>query len=217
MRGVAAVPAERSPADNAIVRRALYEPQAFTALFDRHADDVHRYVVRRLGPVAAEDVSWMASGMGLPSTEEFERIPRDPSRLILYARAQFDPSPPTGPFTDYDWGAAAPFFISLLTTSVIVPPDLRAALVEALAYAPQASVIDEELGFRGRLAAVIDIPPFGSDLILDRDTHEYLGSRWELGPSDMKGRNGRLFRSSQVRFVSYLVETGVVDRMGERP
>jgi hypothetical protein len=160
---------------------------------------------------------WMASGMGLPSTEEFERIPRDPGRLILYAKAQFDPSPPTGPLTEDDWMMAAPFFVSLFTTSVIVPPDLRAALVEALAYAPHASVIDDELEFRGRPAAVIDIPPFGSDLILDRDTHEYLGSRWELGPSDMKGRNGRLFRSSRVRFDSYLVETGVVDRMGERP
>jgi RNA polymerase sigma factor (sigma-70 family) len=57
MRGVAAVPAERSPADNAIVERALADPEAFTALFDRYADDVHRYVVRRLGSDAAEDVT----------------------------------------------------------------------------------------------------------------------------------------------------------------
>jgi RNA polymerase sigma factor (sigma-70 family) len=57
MRAVPAAPAERSPADNAIVERALYEPEAFTALFDRHVDDVHRYVVRRLGPGAAEDVT----------------------------------------------------------------------------------------------------------------------------------------------------------------
>jgi hypothetical protein len=159
---------------------------------------------------------WMAAGRGRPTTEELELIPRDPSRLLLYARAQFDPSPPEGPFTDYDWQAAAPFFMELLTTSVIVPPDLRAALVEALAYAPQAGVIDE-VEFRGRPAAVVDIPPFGSDLILDRDTHEYLGSRWELGPADMKGRNGPLFRSSRVRLESYLAESAVVDRMGERP
>jgi hypothetical protein len=160
---------------------------------------------------------WMASGRGLPSTEQLQLIPRDPRRLVLYAKAQIDPSPSTGPPTDEDWQSAAPFFINLLTTSIIVPPDLRTALVEALAYAPQAGVIDEELEFRGRPAAVVDIPPFGSDLILDRDTHEYLGSRWELGPADMKGRNGRLFRSSRVRLVSYLAESAVVDRMGERP
>jgi RNA polymerase sigma factor (sigma-70 family) len=57
MRGLAAVPAERSPADNAIVERALSEPEAFTELFDRYADDVHRYVVRRLGSDAADDVT----------------------------------------------------------------------------------------------------------------------------------------------------------------
>jgi RNA polymerase sigma factor (sigma-70 family) len=57
MRGLAAVPAERGPADNAIVERALSEPEAFTALFDRYADDVHRYVVRRLGSDAADDVT----------------------------------------------------------------------------------------------------------------------------------------------------------------
>ena len=55
MRGMAAIPAERA-ADNTIVRRALREPEAFTELFDRYADDVHRYVVRRLGPNAADDV-----------------------------------------------------------------------------------------------------------------------------------------------------------------
>jgi RNA polymerase sigma factor (sigma-70 family) len=57
MSGMAAVPAERSPADNVIVERALYEPEAFTALFDRYVDVVHRYVVRRLGLDAAEDVT----------------------------------------------------------------------------------------------------------------------------------------------------------------
>jgi len=55
MRGMAAIPAGRA-ADNTVVRRALREPEAFTELFDRYADDVHRYVVRRLGPNAADDV-----------------------------------------------------------------------------------------------------------------------------------------------------------------
>ncbi|HZG49836.1 MAG TPA: RNA polymerase sigma factor [Thermoleophilaceae bacterium] len=52
---MAAIPAGRA-ADNTVVRRALREPEAFTELFDRYADDVHRYVVRRLGPNAADDV-----------------------------------------------------------------------------------------------------------------------------------------------------------------
>jgi RNA polymerase sigma factor (sigma-70 family) len=56
MRGVLAVSAEERAADNAIVRRALSEPEAFSELFDRYADDVYRYAVRRLGRDAAEDV-----------------------------------------------------------------------------------------------------------------------------------------------------------------
>jgi RNA polymerase sigma factor (sigma-70 family) len=57
MIGVPAVPAQSGAADNVIVERALLEPEAFTELFDRYADDVYRYVVRRLGPNAAEDVT----------------------------------------------------------------------------------------------------------------------------------------------------------------
>jgi RNA polymerase sigma factor (sigma-70 family) len=57
MTGVPAVPAQSGAADNVIVERALLEPEAFTELFDRYADDVYRHVVRRLGPNAAEDVT----------------------------------------------------------------------------------------------------------------------------------------------------------------
>lgn len=56
MRGAVTVPAEERAADNAIVERALSEPEAFTHLFDRYADDVHRYAARRLGPDAADDL-----------------------------------------------------------------------------------------------------------------------------------------------------------------
>jgi hypothetical protein len=42
MSAVSALPAEERAADNAIVRRALREPEAFSELFDRYADDVHR-------------------------------------------------------------------------------------------------------------------------------------------------------------------------------
>ncbi|MEV2216600.1 RNA polymerase sigma factor [Streptomyces sp. NPDC050997] len=42
--------------DASVVERSWDEPEAFAALFDRHADSVHRYAVRRLGAEAAEDV-----------------------------------------------------------------------------------------------------------------------------------------------------------------
>jgi hypothetical protein len=170
---------------------------------------------------------WTSPGGGVLSAEELDRIPREPRRLILYARAQHDPSRPSEPFTEIDWQLTYEFLFGLLRTPLIVPPDLRAAAVRALAYTPDARVLDEQLEFRGRPAAVIYTPSWkpGSvidryiaDIIVDRHTHEYLGQRWELGPADMKGpRNQRLFNSSRVRLVSHLEEAAIVDRLGERP
>lgn len=43
-------------ADSASIGRSLVEPERFAAVFDRHAPYIHRYVARRLGPDAADDV-----------------------------------------------------------------------------------------------------------------------------------------------------------------
>ncbi|WP_431901207.1 RNA polymerase sigma factor [Nonomuraea sp. bgisy101] len=43
-------------ADAELIRRSWQEPEAFAAVFDRHAPRLHGYAVRRLGPDAAEDV-----------------------------------------------------------------------------------------------------------------------------------------------------------------
>ncbi|GAA2210631.1 RNA polymerase sigma factor [Nonomuraea monospora] len=42
--------------DAEVIRRARSDPGAFSALFDRHAAALHRYVVRRLGDELADDV-----------------------------------------------------------------------------------------------------------------------------------------------------------------
>ena len=38
------------------IERSWNEPEAFAAVFDRHAAEIHRYVTRRLGHSAADDV-----------------------------------------------------------------------------------------------------------------------------------------------------------------
>ncbi|GAA3472699.1 RNA polymerase sigma factor [Nonomuraea roseola] len=43
-------------ADAELIRRSWQEPEAFAAVFDRHAPQLHRYAVRRLGRDAAEDI-----------------------------------------------------------------------------------------------------------------------------------------------------------------
>lgn len=160
---------------------------------------------------------WTTPGSSwAPTGEDLEKIPRDPRRLLLYARAWLDPSPPSGPFTEYDWVNSYDFLFTLLATPLVVPPDLRSALVRALAYTPDARVIDDRLDFHGRPAALIDVPTWGSDLVIDRYTYEPLGSRWVLGPADMGGRN-RMFNASRARGESRLVEVALVDRFKERP
>ncbi|MEV4807024.1 sigma factor [Nonomuraea sp. NPDC049421] len=42
--------------DATVIARSMDEPETFAILFDRHAPHLHGYVVRRLGPSAAEDV-----------------------------------------------------------------------------------------------------------------------------------------------------------------
>ena len=50
-------PAGRDPEDDgAIIARSVRDPEQFATVFRRHAPDIHRYAVRRLGPDAAEDV-----------------------------------------------------------------------------------------------------------------------------------------------------------------
>lgn len=50
-------PAGGDPTDDgAIIALSLQDPEQFATVFRRHAPDIHRYVVRRLGSTAAEDV-----------------------------------------------------------------------------------------------------------------------------------------------------------------
>ncbi|MEU2133871.1 RNA polymerase sigma factor [Streptomyces sp. NPDC018352] len=47
---------ERSDSDASVIERSWDEPDAFAVLFDRYADDIHRYAARRLGADVADDL-----------------------------------------------------------------------------------------------------------------------------------------------------------------
>ncbi|MFB4313435.1 RNA polymerase sigma factor [Actinomadura sp. 21ATH] len=42
--------------DAALMEESLRRPERFADVFDRHADEIHRYAARRLGPEMAEDI-----------------------------------------------------------------------------------------------------------------------------------------------------------------
>jgi RNA polymerase sigma factor (sigma-70 family) len=52
----AVMPMATRTADAAVIERSWSEPEAFAELFDRHADDIHRYAAWRLGRDGAEDL-----------------------------------------------------------------------------------------------------------------------------------------------------------------
>ncbi|GAA3001112.1 RNA polymerase sigma factor [Streptosporangium longisporum] len=43
--------------DAAIIERSRHEPDRFADLYDRHAEEIHRYVTRRLGRETADDIT----------------------------------------------------------------------------------------------------------------------------------------------------------------
>jgi RNA polymerase sigma factor (sigma-70 family) len=47
----------REQTDASIIEESLQRPQAFAVLFDRHFDQIHRYLARRLGHDRADDVA----------------------------------------------------------------------------------------------------------------------------------------------------------------
>lgn len=65
-RGAAAAPGARpgpglpepaeSASDAAVIEQSWHDPERFALLFDRHADEIHRYAARRLSLQAAGDV-----------------------------------------------------------------------------------------------------------------------------------------------------------------
>jgi RNA polymerase sigma-70 factor (ECF subfamily) len=55
--GIPADPVRGDPEDDgAVIARSLHDPEQFAVVFRRHAADIHRYAVRRLGAGAADDV-----------------------------------------------------------------------------------------------------------------------------------------------------------------
>jgi RNA polymerase sigma-70 factor, ECF subfamily len=44
------------PADATVIELSWHEPEQFALLFNRHAPRIQRYVMRRLGPDAADDI-----------------------------------------------------------------------------------------------------------------------------------------------------------------
>ena len=104
--------------DATVIQLSRQEPEQFTVLFRRHAPHIQRYVVRRLGPDAADDIVAEDVSAGLPPAERLRpgalrrapvavrhrhqpHRPSPPGRNPVVSRlARTGADPVTEPFTD---------------------------------------------------------------------------------------------------------------------
>ncbi|WP_327086376.1 RNA polymerase sigma factor [Nonomuraea sp. NBC_01738] len=72
--------------DSTLIAQSLSEPESFAALFDRHADEIHRYAARRLGAELAEDVTGEVFLVAFRGRARYDRA-RPDARPWLYGIA----------------------------------------------------------------------------------------------------------------------------------
>ncbi len=62
------------PSDADLIRASAFEPQAFGALFDRHVDEIHGYLRRRVGPALAEELTAETFARAFASRDSFAAL-----------------------------------------------------------------------------------------------------------------------------------------------
>ncbi|KZB88685.1 RNA polymerase sigma factor [Amycolatopsis regifaucium] len=72
--------------DAELIARSVTRPDWFSAIFDRHAAHIHRYLVRRVGPTAAEDALGEVFLVAFRKREGYDTERRD-ARPWLYGIA----------------------------------------------------------------------------------------------------------------------------------
>lgn len=74
------------PDDACLIERSRQQPEIFALLFRRHASHIHRYVTRRIGPQAAEDVLAETFLVAFAQRDRYDLTRRD-ARPWLYGIA----------------------------------------------------------------------------------------------------------------------------------
>lgn len=79
-------PGQPAESDAALIGRSCSQPQAFAAIFDRHAEELYRYVVGRIGVQAAADVVAEVFVVAFRNRDRYDRD-RPDARPWLYGIA----------------------------------------------------------------------------------------------------------------------------------
>lgn len=137
--------------------------------------------------------------------EDLAKLPTDPDKLrsALTRGGGSGGSPAVWHETEYM------YLLFLLRRTTPMPPGLRDAAFRAITQIRGVKVVDDEVDARGRRGIGISRPDdrLKMVLILDGETHEYLGLRETLVDADGERYDQRIA----------VTDHGVVDEIGDRP
>jgi hypothetical protein len=143
-----------------------------------------------------------------PAPQFLAALPRDPAQL--YSRLRHDD------ISSFSWGDPDVALVNAVghtLRSGILPPDLRAALLRALALMPGLAVTQQVAELDGRTGTAFGVSRDGeiSDLIIDTTTGEFIGERTVDEDGDYYG-----VKLPPRTIVSYLstAKPVIVDRVG---
>jgi RNA polymerase sigma-70 factor (ECF subfamily) len=133
--------ADRMPAgtgldDEALIVASVAEPARFGELFDRHADEIYRFVARRLGADVAAD------------------LVADVFLIAFRRRARFDPAR----------ALARPWLYGIAVNVIRGHRRAETRRLRALARAPRTSAVTDGEPFEERVAERVSAQRLGPDL-----------------------------------------------------
>ena len=157
-----------------------------------------------LEPCAEGTEDWCVNVPAIPAD-----IPTDgdPDVMLRYLRDTAGPPPEDVPEPLPD-SATFVRAADLLAIGSL-PPQARSALFEAVALIPEVTVTGDAVDAAGRPGVAVGLTYAGGDrdeLIFDRETNEFLGGRQVRSPDELADRAGWA-----------LLESGVVDKVGQKP
>lgn len=153
------------------------------------------------------------SGGGMPPTDYagVAALPRDPAALLAWARKEPAPLP--------KGDAAFKLLSSLLSNNGVLPPAQEASVYGAIAKIPGVRLDRRALDALGRPALGLSFVMegyFKDEILLDPVKYTYRGHRTTI-LKDHTFPEGGTFKKGVVESTSARLETGVVDRPGQRP
>jgi hypothetical protein len=187
-------------------------------------------------------MSEILPGWDLPTAAFLLNAPTDPEGMARHVYAQVDEiirkerdhtiGGSVGIDTSRGRDVAAFDLVKQVLLMFYVTPRQQAALYGALAYIPGVTVIEgvtDAAGREGQAFGMVDAQSVRSEIILDPHTYRYLGSRsvfiedWTETPpppgvgGDYDPDDPLHFEKGTVIELSARLDSGVVDRPGDRP